>query len=98
MKTKPVVQIIGVPVACHGEIKDSWREAAQWVASQLSNRFGDGVCVEYYDLFDPACPPIPPGSELPLVMIEGEVLTAGGKISVPAIRKRLEALDSKERL
>jgi len=29
---------------------------------------------------------------LPLVLVNGEVLSSGGKISVPAIRKRIEAL------
>ena len=94
MKTSFVVQIVGAPVACQGGVKDSWREAAHWVASQLTKRFGNEVCVEYYDLFDQSCPQFPPDLELPVVIVAGEVLTAGGKISIPAIRRRLETLIS----
>lgn len=89
--TEPVVvQIVGAPVACAEGVKNSWRDVATWTAGQLHARFGDAVRVEYYDLFDPACPVLPLDAQLPLVLINGEVLTSGGKISVPAIRKRLE--------
>ncbi len=49
-------------------------------------------CPKCHRLFDPACPPLPPGAQLPLVFVNGEVLSNGGKISAPAIRRRLEAL------
>lgn len=87
-----LVTIIGVPVACKDGVKDSWREVADWAAGQLKPRFGESVEVIYYDLFGPACPPIPPKAQLPLVLINGEILSSGGKISVPSIRKHLEAL------
>ncbi len=83
------IQIIGAPVACKEGVKDSWREVAEWAAGQLKGRFGEAVQVQYFDLFDPTCPPMPPGIQLPLVMVNDQVLTSGGKISVPAIRKRL---------
>ncbi len=87
-----VVQIVGAPVACAEGVKDSWREVAAWAANQLRARFGDTVRVDYYDLFDPAFPALPANAQLPLVLINGEILSSGGKISVPAIRKRLESL------
>ncbi|HEX2995058.1 MAG TPA: hypothetical protein VHP14_09540 [Anaerolineales bacterium] len=87
-----LVQIIGAPIACSEGVKDSWREVAGWAAGQLKTRFGDEVSVQYYDLFDTSCPTIPPGSQLPLVLVNGEVLSSGGKISVPLIRKRVDAL------
>lgn len=87
-----IVQIIGAPIACAEGVKDSWREMARWAAGQLQNRFGDSVRVEYYDLFDPTCPHLPADAQLPLVLVNGEVLSSGGKISIPAIRKRLEML------
>ena len=93
MNATALVQIVGVPVACREGVKDSWRDAAQWVASQLAHRFGDAVRVEYFDLFDPACPPFPPESQLPVVLVNGDVVSSGGKISVPLIRRRLESLD-----
>ncbi len=90
--TPIAVHIIGAPVACAEGVKETWRDIAQHAADQLKTRFGEAVCVQYFDLFDPACPALPTGAQLPLVMIDGEVLSSGSKISVPAIRKRLEAL------
>lgn len=92
MITPVVVQIVGAPVACTEGVKDSWREVTAWAANQLGTRFGDAVRVEYYDLFDPACPALPPDTQLPLVLVNGDVLSRGSKISIPAIRKRLESL------
>jgi hypothetical protein len=45
--------------------------------------------VVYYDLFDPECPALPDDAQLPHVRINQEVVINGGKISLPAIRKRL---------
>ncbi len=87
-----VVQIIGAPIACADGVKDTWRDIATHTADQLTARFGDRVRVQYFDLFDADCPALPEGSQLPLVRIEGEVLSSGSKISTPAIRKRIEAL------
>jgi len=87
-----LVQIIGAPIACKDGIKDSWRETVQWAARQIKARYGDTVCVEYFDLFDPGCPPLPEGSQLPLVLVNNRVVSSGGKISVPLIRKNLEEL------
>jgi disulfide oxidoreductase YuzD len=86
------VTIIGAPIACKEGVKDSWREVAEWAAGQLKTRFGETVEVRYYDLFDAECPPIPASTQLPLVLVDGEVLSSGRKISVPAIRKRVEGL------
>jgi hypothetical protein len=92
MSRPAVVQIIGAPIACSEGYKDAWRETAQWAAGQLVQRFGEGVEVRYYDLFDPDCPPLPPGAQLPLVMVAGETLSSGGKISIPLIRRKLEEI------
>jgi hypothetical protein len=86
------VQIIGARIACQDGVKDTWRETAEWAARQLVARYGDSVCVEYFDLFDPGCPPIPEGSQLPLVLVNNRVVSSGGKISVLVIRKSLEEL------
>jgi len=92
MDSPAVVQIIGAPIFCKEGVKDSWREVAEWAAGQLEARFGEAVQVKYFDLFDPNCPPIPTGAQLPLVLVNNEVLINGGKISVPIIRKRLQEL------
>lgn len=92
MDSRAVVQIIGASIACEDGVKDSWREVAAWVAGQLKTRFGEAVLVKYYDLFDAECPSLPPGAQLPLVLVDGDVVSSGGKISVPIIRRRIEAM------
>jgi len=92
MSGQAVVQIIGAPIACSEGYKDDWRETAQWAAGQLAAKFGDAVSVEYFDLFEAACPALPPNAQLPLVLINNEVLINGGKISIPLIRRRLVEL------
>jgi len=87
-----LVHIIGAPIVCKDGVKDTWREIAEWAGGQLRQRFGEGVQVQYFDLFDPACPSMAPGAQLPLVLVNAEVLSSGGKISVPAIRRKIEEL------
>ena len=94
---KPVlVQIVGAPIACKEGVKDSWREVSAWAAGQLRTYFGDDVQVKYYDLFDADCPPVPSGSELPLVFVNNEVVISGGKISIPVIRSKITSILEKE--
>jgi hypothetical protein len=87
-----LVQIIGARIACQDGVKDTWRETAEWAAKQLASRYGDVVCVEYFDLFDPGSPALPEGVQLPLVLVNNYVVSSGGKISIPIIRKSLEEL------
>ncbi len=91
-----LVRIIGAPIACKEDVKDSWRDVAVWAAGQLRARFGGSVVVRYFDLFDADCPALPDGAQLPLVIVEDEVLSSGGKISVPAIRRKIESITVKE--
>jgi hypothetical protein len=90
------VQIIGAPIACKDGVKDSWREVAKWAENQLKGHFGEVVEVRYFDLFDGDCPLMPVSAQLPLVMVEGEVVSSGSKISVPIIRRKIEAITEKE--
>lgn len=92
MNTAIAVTIVGSPIACAEGAKETWRELADWAAAQLRTRYGDQVQVTYYDLFDPACPPLPAGAQLPLVTVGGETVISGGKLAMPVIRRRLEAL------
>jgi hypothetical protein len=94
MEKRHRVQIVAVPVACKDGLKDTWREVAEWADRQLHSRFGETVCTEYYDLFDPGCPAIPPDAQLPVVLVDGQLLSSGGKISIPTIREKLTALSS----
>lgn len=93
MSAPASVQIIGSQVACKDGLKDTWREVAEWAAGQLKVRFGENVQVQYFDLFDPDCPPIPSQAQLPLVLVNNDVLISGGKISIPIIRERLQELE-----
>jgi hypothetical protein len=79
-------------MACAGGVKDTWRDLAGWMAGKLQARYGTAVSVTYYDLFDVSCPALPPNAELPFVLINDEVLSSGGKLSMPAIRRRLDTL------
>jgi hypothetical protein len=96
MSLSVLVQIIGVPIACKEGMKDSWRDIAKWAGSQLKSFFGEAVEVRYLDLFDADCPPMPAGAQLPLVMVAGEVVSSGGKISVPVLRRKIESILEKQ--
>jgi hypothetical protein len=95
MTTPAVIQIIGTPIACANGIRETWRDVATFTASKLSIYFGDAFQLEYYDLFDPACPAFPENSQIPIVMVNGALFSSGGKISFPAIRRHLEVLGLK---
>ena len=86
------IQIIGAPVACAEGIKDTWRELAGWIGGKVRAWYGTAVTITYFDLFDPNCPLLPPDTQLPLVLIDGQVFSSGGKLSMPAIRRHLDVL------
>ncbi len=94
------VRIFGMPTACITGVTDAWRQVANWARQQLTARFGQQVSVEYYDLFSPEMDRFPEvlalvkegNGAVPLVFVGDELLSAGGKVSIPAIRCRLEAL------
>lgn len=96
MSQPVLVQIIGAPIACADGVKDSWREVARWAAGQLKARFGEAVEVRYFDLFDADCPSLPPNAQLPVVLVNGAVTINGGKIAIPTIRHKVEALLEKK--
>ena len=84
------VQIIGTQIACSEGLKDSWRELAAFVKSQLSVRFPNKVEVEYFDLFDAGCPSFPKEAQIPVLLIDGELFSSGGKIAIPKLTKFLD--------
>lgn len=88
--SQAMIDIIAAPVACESGFKDSWRDVAGWLSQQLYQRFGEAVRVRYFNLFDPDCPALPPEAQLPLVLLDGAVLSTGTKISLPAVRRALE--------
>ena len=84
------VQIIGTLVACQQDVKDTWRDLASYVNRQLHARFHEDVVVEYFDLFEKDCPSFPRDAQIPVILIDGELFSSGGKISVPLIRSFIE--------
>ena len=88
------IEIIGSPIACKDGIKETWRDVADWTAGQLKSHYGDQVRVRYYDLFEPNLPAIPVYGALPIVLIDGLVISRGTKISIPLIRKKIQELDA----
>jgi disulfide oxidoreductase YuzD len=103
MKQAVTVHIFGTLAACREGTVDSWRDTAAFARQALSKRFGNQVVVEYYDLFSPEMDRFPEvmtlvatgQGQVPLVFIDGELLSSGGKISLPDIRRRLEAMGIK---
>lgn len=85
-----LVEIVGAPVCAKGK-PTTWRSVSAYVADQLALHFGDGVRVVYHDLFDAGCPVLRDGAQLPLVLVDGQILSSGGKLNVPAIRRAVEA-------
>ena len=86
------VVIVAAPIACGPGVRDTWRQLSSWVAGQLQHAYGETVDVQYFDIFEAGCPPLPPDAgELPLVLVDGRMVSSGGKLSVPLIRRAVEA-------
>lgn len=92
MNAKILVKIVAAPVACKDGLKETWREVAAWAGDRLTAQYGDEISVRYFDLFDPDCPSIPANSQLPVVLVNDVVVSSGGKVSIPLIRKKIEEL------
>ena len=93
MSNTPIqIQVVGSLVACAEGMQDTWREMTVWLADKMRVRYGTAVHTTYHDLFDPDCPPLPAEAQLPVVFINGELLSSGGKLNVPAINRRLREL------
>ena len=100
-----MVRIFGAPVACKDGTTDAWRRTAAFVGNALRVRFGDQVKTEYYDLFSPDMHRFPQvfalvaerQGRVPLVFVGDELMSSGGTISIPDIRRRLEALGCQKR-
>jgi hypothetical protein len=95
-----VVRVFGVPAAPGCPADQTWEAVTWWLAAQLAGRFGAQVQTEYVNLFGSGMTRFPEVTALvtggaaspPIVTVDGTVVSAGGKVSVPAVRKTLEAL------
>jgi len=94
-----VVHIFGTLTACKEGTTDGWRRTAAFARSALRARFGETVDVEYHDLFSSDMDRFPDvlalvargQGRIPLVFVGNELLSSGGNISIPDIRRRLES-------
>ncbi|MDP2966750.1 MAG: hypothetical protein Q8N39_12065 [Pelolinea sp.] len=89
---KIFIRVTGSLIACSQGVRDDWRDLTVWLGSKMTALYGDQVVVKYYDIFDPDCPSLPPDAKLPVVKINEEVLSMGGKLSMTLIRKKIESL------
>jgi hypothetical protein len=79
---------------------DAWQAAADTARRRLTTAFGPQVHVEYYTATSPEISRFPQAlalirlgnAPLPLVFIGEELFSTGGKILIPEISRRLEAL------
>mgnify|MGYP005855506765 CR=1 FL=1 len=79
---------------------DAFAKTAYFVLDRLHSIFGDQVCGRYYSVGEPSLAEFPPAlalvrlgeAPLPLVFVDNDLVTMGGKLSVPELRQRLSAL------
>ena len=76
----------------------TWSQAVGMIRGRLARRFGEAVRVEHVTLFSPrffeltdVAAEIQAGTELPIVLVGGAVVSRGGKISEPRIAEALRA-------
>jgi hypothetical protein len=96
MTTAPVVvRVFAAPMATCGS-GETWGSATAGLGERMRRRFGDGVAVEYVELFSPRSFDFPAvlarveaGAALPLVTVGDDVISEGGKLSDPRIGRAL---------
>jgi hypothetical protein len=108
------VLIVGLPPAPGCPNTKTWRAAAEFVSSRLTERFGSAVRFEYVDLFSPQMTRfaeietlVADGAALPIVAFDGVARFVGGKLNASAIEREVAkrlvtavpvALQTKERV
>lgn len=77
----------------------TWRGITAFVGARLRHRFGDQVSVEHVELFSArsfefpdALAAIQRGASLPMVMVDGRLVSSGGKLSERAIAHAVETV------
>lgn len=94
--TKAKVKIFGVPVAGCKPGK-TWQDAANFAKKLLTLKFGEHVDVEYIEFLPPKWKQFPEiidlinkaKAKIPIVMVNGEIVSYGGKVNVSQIEKYL---------
>ena len=102
MMPDPVQALVAVVAVSGGSCagKPTWETATGLLRSQLQRRFGEAVSVEYIELFSPRSLELPEvlqgiGDEtlrLPVVLVNGEVLTSGTKLNEGVVARKIAEL------
>lgn len=86
------VYIFGLPDAACGQGM-TWSAAAAYVRRRLQNKFGDAVTLDYIEIFSARCFDFPEvierlqaGGKPPIVLVGGQFVDQGSKISEPVLR------------
>ena len=76
----------------------TWSAASALVLDRLQRRFGAAVAAEHVEMFSPRSFEFPEtmaaieaGARLPVVTIDGRIVSEGGKLSERIIREAVEA-------
>lgn len=94
-EVRTVVRVFAAPMAGCGA-GETWASVTAALGQRLQRRFGQGVEVEFVELFSPRSFDFPAvlarveaGVSLPLVMIGDDIISEGGKLSEPRIGRAL---------
>ena len=91
------VRVFAAPDAScgHGQ---TWSAATAYIRARLHRRFGDRVAVEHVELFTARSFDFPDvlaaieaGSSLPIVQVDGRIVSEGGKLSESVIARAVGA-------
>lgn len=92
------VRVFAAPDAScgHGE---KWSTATAFIAARLKHRFGDAVVAEHIEMFSRRSFEFPEvlaaveaGGALPIVVVDGRIVSQGGKLSHQIIREAVASL------
>lgn len=92
------VRVFAAPDASCGH-GATWSAATAFIAARLKERFGEAVATEHVEMFSPRSFEFPEilaavgaGGALPIVVVDGRIISQGGKLSDRVIRQAVSAL------
>lgn len=95
---RALVRIFTAPDAACRPGAATWASATRLLGQRLQRRFQGAVDLEHVEMFSPRSFDFPDvlaaverGSPLPLVVVDGQIISEGGKLSEPTIVLALRA-------
>lgn len=96
MANAVTVQVFAAPDASCGN-RNTWSAATAYIRARLHQRFGDQVVVEHVEIFTArsfeftdVLAAIQRGSPLPIVVVDGRIVSVGGKLAERPIARAVE--------